>query len=208
MSKWYLFHPIFSLYVALHYGSKALHTELWGKNGGFMCICTIYYTHLSSWMCSSQQEEGGVCSQTKFSSHPQKKGQVQRSASFWNCVIYAWHTLNMILSLFIRKIPLLLFYSPKFLEALLAIVLRNLLVMLFHTWFPQKTIRSETKLVLLTAKKISWQRLVNRAKQWILQNIWLITTSVDTLMIVVIYNVTGWRRIYIHICQGGFLEKA
>ena len=109
-------------------------------------------------------------------------------------------------SLFIRKIPLLLlFYSPKFLEALLGIVLRNLLVMLFHTWFPQKTIRSETKLVLLTAKKISWQRLVNRAKQWICKNIWLITTSVDTLMIVVIYNVTGWRRIY--ICQGGFLGK-
>ena len=150
-------------------------------------------------MCSSQQE-GGVCSQTKFSSHPQKKGQVQRSASFWNCVIYAWHTLNMILSLFIRKIPLLLlFYSPKFLEALLGIVLRNLLVLLFHTWFPQKTIRDETKLVLLTAKKISWQRLVNRAKQWICKNIWLITTSVDTLMIVVIYNVTGWRRIFIHM---------
>ena len=102
-------------------------------------------------------------------------------------------------SLFIRKIPLLLlFYSPKFLEALLGIVLRNLLVMLFHTWFPQKTIRAETKLVLLTAKKISWQRIVNRAKQWICKNIWLITTSVDTLMIVVIYNVTGWRRIYIY----------
>ena len=65
----------------------------------YVHMYTIYYTHLSSWMCSSQQE-GGVCSQTKFSSHPQKKGQVQRSASFWNCVIYAWHTLNMILSLY------------------------------------------------------------------------------------------------------------
>ena len=159
-------------------------------------------------MCSSQQE-GGVCSQTKFSSHPQKKGQVQRSASFWNCVIYAWHTLNMILSLYSKDSSSSSFlYSPKFLEALLGIVLRNLLVLLFHTWFPQKTIRAETKLVLLTAKKISWQRLVNRAKQWICKNIWLITTSVDTLMIVVIYNVTGWRRIYIHMyMQGGFLEK-
>ena len=104
----------------------------------------MYNIHQSSWMCSSQQE-GGVCSQTKFSSHPQKKGQVQRSASFWNCVIYAWHTLNMILLTIIRKIPLLLlFYSPKFLEALLGIVLRNLLVLLFHTWFPQKMIRNET----------------------------------------------------------------
>ena len=65
------------------------------------------------------------------------------------CVTYAQHdSLPKILFL-------LLFYSPKFLEALLAIVLRNLLVLLFHTWFPQKMIRDETKLVLLTAKKIS-----------------------------------------------------
>ena len=68
------------------------------------------------------------------------------------CVTYAQHDS---LSLYSKDSSSSFLYSPKFLEALLGIVLRNLLVMLFHTWFPQKTIRDETKLVLLTAKKIS-----------------------------------------------------
>ena len=57
--------------------------------------------------------------------------------------------------------------------------------MLFHTWFPKNKNRSEeAKLVLLTAKNLV-DRLVN--KQLICKNIWLITTSVDTLMILPTY---------------------
>ena len=174
---------------------------------GRMEVLCAYYTHLSSWMCSSQQE-GGVCSQTKFSSHPQKKGQVQRSASFWNCVIYAWHTLNMILSLYSKDSS-----SSSFLFTEIPgssswnSAQKFISYMLFHTWFPKNTIRDETKLSSTVDSQKN--KLTETCKQSktvdFCKNIWLITTSVDTLMIVVIYNVTGWRRIY--ICQGGFLGK-
>ena len=55
-----------------------------------------FYVHMYNILHTSKQlnvqqptRGWGVLSDTKFSSHPQKKGQVQRSASFWNCVIYA-----------------------------------------------------------------------------------------------------------------------
>ena len=133
-------HPIFSLYVALHYGSKALHTELGGKNGGFMCIC-IQYT--SKQLNVQQPTRGWGVLSDKVLFTPSEKRSSPEVGFFLElcnlCVTYAQHDS---LSLYSKDSSSFL-YSPKFLEALLGIVLRNLLVMLFHTWFSQKTIRAD-----------------------------------------------------------------
>ena len=141
MSKWYLFHPIFSLYVALHYGSKALHTELWGKNGGFMCICTIYIKVVE---CVVANKRVGCALRHKVLFTPSEKRSSPEVGFFLElcnlCVTYAQHDS---LYYYSKDSSSSFLYSPKFLEALLGIVLRNLLVMLFHTWFSQKTIRAD-----------------------------------------------------------------
>ena len=118
-----------------------------------MCICTIYIKVVE---CVVANKRVGCALRHKVLFTPSEKRSSPEVGFFLElcnlCVTYAQHDS---LYYYSKDSSSSFLYSPKFLEALLGIVLRNLLVMLFHTWFPKKTIKDETKLVLLTAKKIS-----------------------------------------------------
>ena len=148
----------------------------------------ILHTHLSSSMQQPLACKGGVSSDKVLFTPSEKRSSLEVGffLELCNlCVTYAQHDS-------LPKILLLLFYSPKFLEASFFLKCSEFIELQLCVYkyvishlVSKKINRSEeTKLVLLTAKNLV-DRLVN--KQLICKNIWLITTSVDTLMILPTY---------------------